>query len=485
MTGLDAVSVFFGLLLMGAAGSDGKAQSSGVPDIGTRRELFVDHFLIDRLTNATLKLHEPRPAEIVMKADRPWEGEFNYPSIVLKDGTVYRMYYRGWPSTGTMVRCYAESADGIHWTKPDLGIHEVAGTKKNNVILVEFPFCNNFAPFIDTRPGVSAAERYKALAGQKGLVAYASADGIHWRKLRAEPVFRSTLPNAFDGYCQAFWSDSEGLYACYFRCAVEGIRAVARTTSKDFIHWTEPVVMTYSDTKTTRPSQHLYEHMTDVYYRAPHIYVAFPARFMEGRRVVTDAELKTLSMATLGGHQYYGDCSDGAFMTSRGGARFDRTFPEAFIRPGPGAENWVSRTNYPIRGVVPTGPNEMSIYVNRHYAQKSWHVRRYALRTDGFSSVNAGSAGGEMITRPFTFAGKELEINYATSAAGGIRVELQDVGGNPIPGLAAADCPEIVGDRIEHVVAWKGGSNVGTLAGNPVRVRFMLRDADIYSIRFR
>jgi len=487
MTRVYLVLMWTLVLPIGLAAGEAAARDVGVVDIGSRREPFVDHFLIDRLAGTRLTLHEPRPAEVAIKIDHPWEGPFNYGEGVIKDAPTYRLYYRGWSPASAPTRCYAESTDGIRWTKPKLGIHEVAGTTKNNVILVEAPFANNFAAMLDARPGVPSDQRYKGLAGshKTGLFAFVSADGIHFKKLRNRPVLTSKLPNAFDGYCHAFWSASEGLYVCYFRCGVQRMRTVARATSKDFIHWSDAVPMTYSDTGTTRPSNHLYEHMTDAYFRAPHIYVAFPSRFMPGRRVVTDADLKQMSMAMLGKGQYYHDCSDGAFMTSRGGTRYDRTFMEVFVRPGPGPQNWTSRTNYPIQGVVPTGPGEMSIYVNRHYAQESWHLRRYVLRTDGFASVNAPYAGGEMVTKPLTFSGKALEINFATSAAGGLRVEIQDAKRKPIPGFALSDCPEIIGDLIERVVTWKAGSDVGKLAGQPVRLRFVMKDADLYAIRFR
>jgi hypothetical protein len=107
------------------------------------------------------------------------------------------------------------------------------------------------------------------------------------------------------------------------------------------------------------------------------------------------------------------------------------------------------------------------------------------LRTDGFVSVHAPYDGGELITKPLTFSGRALEINYATSAAGGIRAEIQDASGNPISGFTLAECPEIVGDEIERVVAWKGGSNLTALAGRPIRLRFVAHDADLYSLRFR
>ena len=127
----------------------------------------------------------------------------------------------------------------------------------------------------------------------------------------------------------------------------------------------------------------------------------------------------------------------------------------------------------------------MSLYVNRDYGQRNAYLERMTLRLDGFSSLNAPYAGGEMTTKPFTFAGDELEINYATSAGGSIRVELQDEAGLPIPGYAAADCNELIGDEIERVVAWQGRSAVGSLAGDTVRLRYVLKDADVYSFRFR
>jgi hypothetical protein len=86
---------------------------------------------------------------------------------------------------------------------------------------------------------------------------------------------------------------------------------------------------------------------------------------------------------------------------------------------------------------------------------------------------------------PVTFTGDELVINFATSAAGSVRVELQDAGGMPIPGFALEEAREQIGNEIERVVTWSGGSDVSALAGKPVRLRFGMKDADVYSLRFR
>jgi hypothetical protein len=111
-------------------------------------------------------------------------------------------------------------------------------------------------------------------------------------------------------------------------------------------------------------------------------------------------------------------------------------------------------------------------------------VRRWAWRLDGFTSVNAGSTAGEMITKPFVFSGRRLVLNHATGAAGSIRVEIQNTNGVPVTGYALADCAEKQGDEIGGVMSWNGGSDVSALTGTPVRLRFVLKDADLYSMRF-
>jgi hypothetical protein len=91
----------------------------------------------------------------------------------------------------------------------------------------------------------------------------------------------------------------------------------------------------------------------------------------------------------------------------------------------------------------------------------------------------------EMVTKPFAFTGEELEINYATSAAGSLRFELQDESGDALPGYALADSREIIGDQIARIVVWADGTSVKALAGKTIRLRVVLEDADLFSLRFR
>ncbi|CAN0259147.1 unnamed protein product, partial [Chrysoparadoxa australica] len=141
--------------------------------------------------------------------------------------------------------------------------------------------------------------------------------------------------------------------------------------------------------------------------------------------------------------------------------------------------------NYPALNVVQTSPTEMSVYVNQDYAQPSAHLRRYSLRLDGFTSISAPYEGGELITKPFTFSGSKLEINYATSAVGEIKVAILDDKGIPIPDFSLEDSQTIIGNEISRVVQWNGQEDLSALIGRSVRLRVYMKDADLYAIRFR
>ncbi|RLT04463.1 MAG: hypothetical protein DWI21_14290, partial [Planctomycetota bacterium] len=111
-------------------------------------------------------------------------------------------------------------------------------------------------------------------------------------------------------------------------------------------------------------------------------------------------------------------------------------------------------------------------------------LRRYTLRLDGFVSINAPMSGGELVTKPIRFSGKTLSLNFASSAAGDIRVEIQDAAGKPLPGYTLDDCDEIFGDTIQRRVTWKTNADLSALAGQTVRLRFVLRDTDLFSFQF-
>jgi len=475
------------LALFIAAGLCSLADAAGSEpvEIGSRRELFVDELLIGEFAGTRLKLHEPQRLPRNAYPARP-TGHY---ATVIKDGDLYRLYYRGdkipgahWRDGWTRyhdqeVTLYAESRDGYRWTKPDLNRYELAEFPDGNVVLDEGLVVNhNFSPFIDERPGIAVEQRYKALGGltypvanwpdwktpgereeviarhgPPGLRAFVSPDGIHWTKLQDDPVITD---GAFDSQNVAFWSAAEQQYACYYRVMNNGVRSIARATSPDFVAWSEPVVM-----EANQPGEHLYTSGTHPYFRAPHIYLALPTRFMANRSSITDIVL----------------------MAARpGSSSYTRLFKEAFLRPGIGKDGWGNRSNYIAWHVVPTSDTEMSMY--------NFNGDHHVLRIDGFVSVHAGAEEGEFITKPFTFDGSQLEINESTSAAGRIRVEIQDSDGKPIQDFTLEDSETIYGDRIRHVVRWGQSptfrSDVSGLAGRPIRLRFAMQEADLFSLKF-
>lgn len=213
------------------------------------------------------------------------------------------------------------------------------------------------------------------------------------------------------------------------------------------------------------PGEHLYTNGTQPYFRAPHIYLALPTRFVPGRGDAPQYDAKDVN------------ATDILLMSTRAGSNtYDRVFPEALIRPGLDPERWRNRSNYVALNVVPTGPDEISIY---HRSGD-----RYLLRTDGFISVHSGAMLGELLTKSFVFSGSELQLNYSTSAAGSLRVELQHSDGKPILGFRLEDCTPLYGDHIDQAVHWSGDKKLESLAGQPVRLRFTMQECDLYSFQF-
>lgn len=475
-------------------------------DIGSRRELFVDYKLIDKMQKTSLSLHQPQPREVVLKHDQPWEGPVSLYHTIINTGEKYLMYYRGWQKPGApAVYCVAESDDGINFSRPVLNMHDWKGSRENNIFLVQEPFTHTFAPFLDTNPEAKEHERFKAFSrnfigrtknhkGTPVLNGFVSQDGINWCLFSEKPIITD---GKFDSQNIGFWSETEQQYVAYYRdfCSkkdfasqatgpttrAEKLRVIKRAVSSDFQSWETGVLMDYRTGNKPAPVEEFYINQTRPYFRAPHIYVALPARFMNHRPAISEEEAEAMQVL----ESQRDACSDACFMTTRAGsAWYDRTFMEGFIRPLPDPSHWSARSNYPVDGVIQTAPPEMSFYVDEHYAQPGNQVRRYSLRLDGFSSLQAPYGGGEMTTRPLVFSGSELELNYSTSAAGSMRVEIRDEDNTPIPGYTLREAVDIFGNKIAGRAAWKNGSNVAELAGKSVRLRFVMRDADLFSLRF-
>ena len=487
--------------------------------IGSRRELFVDGHLIEKMTGkAEQRLHQPQPREIAITHDAPWEGSGTGYHSVFKDGGKYRMYYKAWQLTVTapgkvntgehpLFTCYAESEDGIHWRKPELGLHEFKGSKANNIVLAPGkmgaanPDPGHIAIFKDDNPAAAADAKYKAIVrseSPKGLLALKSPDGLRWSPMSETPVITD---GAFDSQNLAFWDAQAGLYRAYWRYFTggttdeknwkpSGFRAIRTATSKDFVHWENQQDLRYVDS----PDEALYTNQVKPYARAPHLLLGFPTRYIErgwSESLKALPEREHREWRSKASDRYGMVVTEGLFMSSREGVTFKR-WNEAFLPPGierPGTWNYghqylawhLVETKSSLEGA----PDELSLYATESYwTDRSSALRRYTLRLDGFVSLHAPMSGGEVLTKPLTFTGHSLSMNFASSAAGGVKVEIQDASGQPMPGFTLSDCEEHFGDSLARTVVWKSGHDVSSLAGKPVRLLFVLKDADVYSFRF-
>ena len=440
---------FLGPLILCAALA-GADEKESVVEVSDRRELLLDGHLFDRIESLSFRLHSPSPREKVLDFDAPWEGRpsfgisvCGYP-VVFQDGDKFRMYYTSYyglrlkpADPARQFTCYCESDDGIHWRRVDLGRVEFAGGRANN-IMRRGPECHNFAPFIDTRPGVPESERYKAIGGNGKAYAFASADGISWRKLNEEPILDGE-EEAFDRYGAirwgnnpgkeraildslnvAFWDPASERYVLYFRAYLPCLsrdgkrnlpetRSVMRCVSKDFVNWEQIEPIDYGEPR--REWIHsLYTTALQPYSRSPHVYLGMP--------------LRTSPRRPFHGTSF--GLSESAFMYSRDAKRF-ALVDEPFLRPGRDQKNWSKHGNMMAWGMLRTAPDELSVYYLQHDHQDDSFLRRGVLRVDGFRSLHAaGFPGGTAISKPIVFHGDRLEINAATGAGGGIRIGFLD-----------------------------------------------------------
>jgi hypothetical protein len=218
------------------------------------------------------------------------------------------------------------------------------------------------------------------------------------------------------------------------------------------------------------PAEHFYTQATLPCPGAPHLLLAFPKRFVPDRKKIAE-------------HKEPG-VSDAVFMSSRDGVQWDRSFLEAWVRPGLDPKNWTDRNNMTAWGIVETAPDEWSMYISEHYRSPDNRIRRITIRPRGFASMHADAKESEFTSKPLRFEGNRLLLNYSTSAAGSVQIEVRDANGQPIPGFALTDMPPLYGDELEATTKWKGGSDLAKLRGQTIRLRVVMRDADLYALRF-
>ena len=428
-------------------------------DIGSRLELFADDFLIAKKEGDALQtLHQPKAHEVAIVTDKPWEGNTCAYYSIFQDGDLYRMYYRGShfdektkKASHPEVTCYAESRDGIHWTKPELGIIDWEGSKANNIVLSGFG-THCFVAFRDDRPDAPADGRYKGIArgNPGGLYIFKSPDGLHWTRIQEKAVITN---GAFDSQNLAFWDPVEMQYRAYWRYFGNKVRSIRTATSSDFVTWHSEADLKYADA----PVEHLYTNAIRKYPRAPHIYLGFPTRFQPKNSQV-----------------------EPVFMISRDGVNFKR-YADPLIPITAPKDRDGNRSNYMANGLIqlPGNDREYSAFGSEaYYTGPDSRLRRFSFRVDGFVSVNSGDKGGKITTKPLTFSGSKLNLNFVTGKGGYVVVRLHEIGTDIT--IAA----EVTGDEISKTVQWSSKRRLSDVAGKPVELTFEMKNADLYSMQF-
>ncbi|MCP4643836.1 MAG: hypothetical protein GY851_25565 [bacterium] len=555
----SAAAIAVAFILIGTAHS----QATDAPlNIGSGKQLFLgpwaddgrDDYLVESMAGIEMTMNEARvTGERLIVQDKPWEGAgiLDMRQFVLKDGDRFRMYYSAlpfhkvvadmtkkqpaanlWKRPYQRILCYAESADGIHWEKPNLGLCEWEGARENNILFPNDTFDYVFSEmegasvFIDP-VATSPETKYKMFvkispvgkggtedkgpipvvgekALKKGQYAFGSPDGIHWTLLKPEKV----NPGHDDTQFSVFWDECIGKYVQYTRIKVRNEPQVAhykalygdkgrdtdlhvgRAVSDDFLNWGPETTVLAPDEKDRAGAPEgvtpidFYGGNMSRYDEAPNAYIGLPnayyhwaldpvRKWWSGKRVQLPGTL------------------DVQLVTSRDGIHWHRTPKrKPFIRVGPEGTFW-SKTLWPDGNAIRVGDELWFYFAGLDVSHKEQSLLpssgargRAVLRLDGFISANAAYTGGELVTRPLVFDGGCLQLNMDAGAGGTVEVCVLDEDGEPIPGFTVNDADALTGNSVGAVATWNGDPDVSALAGRTVKLRFLMRDAGLYSFQF-
>ncbi len=384
--------------------------------------------------------------------------------------------------------CYATSADGVNWKKPNLGLVEFRGSRENNILLMG---SNWYHCVLRDDSDPDPARRYKLAYWQTrdrsrcGIWVAFSTDGIHWEPHPNNPV----VPCSASGDTFAVMQDPASKhYYLYNKSRIRPLRKVSRMVSSDFVHW--------KDDRLVLEPDELDASDTEFYSMAVFPYGSQYLGFL--RVFHTHSQLMDIQLAS-----------------SRDGTNWERSarrrvfLPLGFMRNEYGGKSFDSGMNSALAPVVKD--DQLWIYYpgfdNLHNAPALDHHGKIGLgrlRLDGFCSLDATSQG-YVLTKPIRFRGSSLSVNavvhsmaeagetsnptweglftHAPGGRGSIRVEVEDEKGQVISGYEASSCKPLEGDGLRQKVIWQEKKDLAPLKGGVVRLKFILTNASLYSFR--
>ena len=445
-------------------------------NVGDQKQLLFDDAFFESHKGFWWRVCPPRKTgERNLVADKPWESFIiNAWLTTMEDEGRYRMWYEAYDKThggDDQARyCYAESTDGIHWTKPVLGLDTFDGSKENNILFNRLGGASNHGGTVFKDPAAPPAERYKFIflscdEERKNWFVYGghSPDGLHWKRYEGGPI----LKVGSDTQTVGFWDEALKKYVTYCRLWTHG-RTIGRSESADFLSFPLAGEVLGCDEQDP-PETDMYNSAALKYPYAANAYFIFTSMY-----------------------HHPADNLDVQLAVSRDGVNWTRPERRAFIPNGePGSFD--DATVYCGVGVIRKG-DELWMY---YHGSRARHNQvspslisaegvysRAVLRLDRYVALDASAMPAEFTTYPLTFTGRQLQLNADVRPGGAVRLELQDAAGTPIAGYTLDDCTPLLGDSLRHVVRWKGGADLGALAGKPTRVHCVARDASLYAFQF-
>lgn len=447
-------------------------------------QLFIDEYLIAESNGLVRTTHQPEKVlrPVLGKAES-WhrQPQWSLKVIYYPGSTLYRMWYNVKNPGGAPEWCYAlaESQDGIKWDRPEWGLVEVGGSRKNNLIAAPL---GHFSLFLvdegaDYR---DAARRYKMAYGGGGLCLAFSADGLNFKEYKGNPViheyaghakanqpgYKSVIDDVIDG-C---WDPLRKQYliaAKRWDCGYPGKpknapdgmrRTVILTTSKDFVNWKTPEQIIKPDPKNG---------LEEFYGMQPmvrgNLYIGFLRVLRDDLPADDGGDVNGIGWTEL--------------ITSRDGEHWNRN-QKVFIDRNHKSDTWDHAMAW-VGDCVTVGNEDYIYYCGYSSGHKvgDRQVGLARLRKNGFVSYDADAKWGNLRTPPLLLSCKRMTVN--AEVEGELRARLLDLQGKPIPGFDADDCGPLRGNSVAHPINWHG--NLSNLADEPVRIEFLLRNTRLFA----